>query len=666
MRSSVPFLFFFGDRIDQGLDCPTFLVTEGEVDSVEIRFLPNKRQAAEIFKAIDGRKDFQLKLTVSSKLPVLVSSQTTEAIQGIAEGLKTNSTIHTLVLTELRIGPPGVVALSEALKLNKTLQSLEMTFVEVRAMLGGSHAGTRALSNALQVNTSLRTLSLGANNLGAEGGKILAEALKVNTGIVALNIGGCILGPEGAEAIADAVKVNKTLEDLDIAHNNIGVKGAEAMAGAIRENRTLKKLNLQDNNMGWQGIVSVTCALSENSSLENVLLWTYDYTSKRQKVKHKIVEGVWTMAGNKDKGIKFAQYEGFKTFPHDGVREANAVIELFRRNQSIQLLNLSEPTSSTLEAMSRAEPLPFKKINPSTWIRVDGVRFLRYKTGERIRLGESNYPVYAASYDLQQVAVKEMTNLSEIEKDVALKEVLIHQRTSTHLNVLKPIKHFEFQNGSTWTLQIVMERMKCDLGVWIRDERRSASNQLILKILLGIAEGLSHLHCNDIVHRDVKPENILLDYDNCPKIGDFGLSILRKTTSFSRAHGPSSLDLQNPVGTLAYRDPAIGNVNSDMDDGSRGTSARKQSDVYSFSILAWELLSCQSFYFQLSDSLSGAPMTVDRFIQAVRGGSRPRLEAIPSEFHGIKTTLEECWDEDQYTRPGVAAIIAVLQQMLKV
>ncbi|KAL8532020.1 hypothetical protein ACS0TY_008573 [Phlomoides rotata] len=55
--------------------------------------------------------------------------------------------------------------------------------------------------------------------------------------------------------------------------------------------------------------------------------------------------------------------------------------------------------------------------------------------------------------------------------------------------------------------------------------------QKMFEISVGIAKGLEYLHtgCSTrIVHFDIKPQNILLDEDMCPKISDFGLAKLCK------------------------------------------------------------------------------------------------------------------------------------------
>lgn len=68
-----------------------------------------------------------------------------------------------------------------------------------------------------------------------------------------------------------------------------------------------------------------------------------------------------------------------------------------------------------------------------------------------------------------------------------------------------------------------------------------------LDILLGISRGLDYLHANGIVHRDVKPSNVLMEVDLTPRVADFGLL---------RDFNGTSLNVTSVVGTPGYVDPA--------------------------------------------------------------------------------------------------------------
>ena len=46
----------------------------------------------------------------------------------------------------------------------------------------------------------------------------------------------------------------------------------------------------------------------------------------------------------------------------------------------------------------------------------------------------------------------------------------------------------------------------------------------IFKYFVGILYGLAHIHQNDIVHKDIKPDNIMINSDGAPKIADYGIS----------------------------------------------------------------------------------------------------------------------------------------------
>ncbi|KAL3747485.1 hypothetical protein ACJRO7_016296 [Eucalyptus globulus] len=96
-----------------------------------------------------------------------------------------------------------------------------------------------------------------------------------------------------------------------------------------------------------------------------------------------------------------------------------------------------------------------------------------------------------------------------------------------------------------------------------------------LKIALGAAEGLAYLHegCEpNIIHRDMKASNILVDCEFKAKIGDFGIA---KVTSDANSDVST-----NVMGTMGYLDPEY---------YSSGNPTEK-SDVFSFGVVLWELI----------------------------------------------------------------------------
>ena len=89
-----------------------------------------------------------------------------------------------------------------------------------------------------------------------------------------------------------------------------------------------------------------------------------------------------------------------------------------------------------------------------------------------------------------------------------------------------------------------------------------------------LAETLSYAHTQGIIHKDIKPQNILITQEGTPKIADFGISEAVKS-SMSRIVNSSS------SGTLFYMAP----------EQIRGKDVGRESDIYSFGALLYELLS---------------------------------------------------------------------------
>ena len=99
--------------------------------------------------------------------------------------------------------------------------------------------------------------------------------------------------------------------------------------------------------------------------------------------------------------------------------------------------------------------------------------------------------------------------------------------------------------------------------------------ETIVHIAKQISAGLSHAHQNGIIHRDIKPQNILMKEDLTCKITDFGIA---------RAYGDTTLTQTNQMlGTVYYLSP----------EQARGNVAPAQSDIYSLGILIFEMITGQ-------------------------------------------------------------------------
>ncbi len=104
----------------------------------------------------------------------------------------------------------------------------------------------------------------------------------------------------------------------------------------------------------------------------------------------------------------------------------------------------------------------------------------------------------------------------------------------------------------------------------LREQKRLTIPQTIT-IMDAVLAGLAAAHRAGIVHRDVKPENVLLAEDGRIKIGDFGLA---RATTANTATG------QQLLGTIAYLAPEL---------VTRGT-ADARSDIYALGIMLYEML----------------------------------------------------------------------------
>lgn len=196
----------------------------------------------------------------------------------------------------------------------------------------------------------------------------------------------------------------------------------------------------------------------------------------------------------------------------------------------------------------------------------------------------------------------------------------------------------------------------------------SPSIDQVLMITIQLAKGLQYLHKLGIVHRDVKPANILLDGNLCPHLSDFGLAQYKKdlklvSTANWRSSGKPTggFHKKNMVGTLIYMAPEI----------LRKELHTEKSDTYSFGISINELLTGVVPYTDLRAEAQAHTVlemnyTEQQLIAAVVSeGLRPVLSGVETGApKSLLSLIQKCWDADPQKRPSFDDIIAELDLML--
>lgn len=105
---------------------------------------------------------------------------------------------------------------------------------------------------------------------------------------------------------------------------------------------------------------------------------------------------------------------------------------------------------------------------------------------------------------------------------------------------------------------------------WLnRNGSKAPSHEKALEMMAGILRGIEHLHSRNVVHRDLKPDNILLQ-GNFPRITDFGISRIVS----------ESAKLTDAIGSPAYMSP----------ESFNGDKSR-QNDIWSAGVILYEMLS---------------------------------------------------------------------------
>lgn len=143
-----------------------------------------------------------------------------------------------LNISKCSLGPDGARMLGENLKLNRTLRALYLW------KLNPTLAEIEEICEGIKVNSALSMLDLSDNDMESPHAQILCKALIANKGITELSLQNNAIGEEGAEDFAKMLRVNSTLLDLDLSYNILNDSGGCAIFNALMCNTTLHSLDM--------------------------------------------------------------------------------------------------------------------------------------------------------------------------------------------------------------------------------------------------------------------------------------------------------------------------------------------------------------------------------------------------------------------------------------
>jgi serine/threonine protein kinase len=298
------------------------------------------------------------------------------------------------------------------------------------------------------------------------------------------------------------------------------------------------------------------------------------------------------------------------------------------------------------------------------------------------------------------------TSLTAEKNDLFVQECKLLSELR-HANIVRflGVTSLEQQAG-TDTLTLITEYCPRNLSDLVFSPREKLSAEMVLHIALGCARGMAHCHLNDVVHRDLKFDNILLDDRGNVKICDFGLS-RRNTRDFDFLPRLSILSFLNrpltnmtgDVGTPTFLAPELLDTDSAV--------ATHSVDVYSYGILLCCMCSRTMPYAEFSNAscfelLEGVVTNDLRPVLPLDASMQKKWQTAPAEVlaaesgkrspatnnadpasplfckpemiygnqvaripPGLLSMAKACWNKSAANRPTFKSVVETLEQAKK-
>jgi serine/threonine protein kinase/Tol biopolymer transport system component len=182
-------------------------------------------------------------------------------------------------------------------------------------------------------------------------------------------------------------------------------------------------------------------------------------------------------------------------------------------------------------------------------------------------------------------------------------------------------------------------------GTTLRDWANATAHspEEIAELLIGVGDGLAAAHAAGIVHRDIKPGNILVARNGYAKLIDFGVATLDRQLTLAESSPTTAVITESRVivGTVPYMSP----------EQVAGKPLDARSDVFSFGVVLYELVGGRHPFAGSSDL---------QMLERILHGNQPPLpDAVPEELRRLITRALERDPDRRYQ--SMADLVADLR-----
>jgi serine/threonine protein kinase len=240
--------------------------------------------------------------------------------------------------------------------------------------------------------------------------------------------------------------------------------------------------------------------------------------------------------------------------------------------------------------------------------------------------------LYRGHYCGQEVAIKVLKTGEKASQEE------VHREFAQELSILRKVRHKNIvQLIGAMTkpprLCLVTEFMKGGSALQFLHKHAPLKQPQLLRLALGVALGMDYLHKVNVVHRDLKTANLLMDENEVVKVADFGVARVKST---------DGSQMTAETGTYRWMAPEV----------IAHQHYSHKCDVFSYGILLWELVSGGDIPYSGYTPLQAAVGVVQR-------GLRP---TIPATCHPVVAqVMQYCWQPDPNARPEFEQVVELLR-----